>query len=188
MYVYWLQTHVREAARVATVADTVLEAIHHVVAVIRAQEAGLAAAIGDAWAVISTTIALATSITIEVGGTNLFLKQFYSIYWCVLPKYILQLVSIIDTNSRFSSAGNRFNRGFQNRDFRNNRNRWNNNNRNNGWNNRGNRNRNWRSRSRSYSRSRSPYDRRQDSNPPQKPPSPPPQENSQTIDAAAAPI
>lgn len=76
--------------------------------------------------------------------------------------------------------GNRFNnRGFQNRDFRNNR-RWNNN-RNNGWNNNRNNNnrygRNWRSRSRSFSRSRSPYERHDsehnNSIPPVKPPSPP---------------
>lgn len=86
----------------------------------------------------------------------------------------------------FNNPGNRFNnRGFQNRDFRNNRNRWNNN-RNNGWNNRG-RNRNWRSRSRSYSRSRSPYDRRNDSNPPTKPPSPPPQDTAQSSDTIPAP-
>lgn len=48
MCAYSLQTHVREAARVAIVAGTVPEAIHHVAAVIRAQGAVRAAAIDDA--------------------------------------------------------------------------------------------------------------------------------------------
>lgn len=62
----YLQTNVREAARVATVVDIVPEAIHHVAVVIRAQEAAQVAATDDASVVISITTDLVTSITIEV--------------------------------------------------------------------------------------------------------------------------
>lgn len=159
------QILVREAVHAVTAVDIDREVIHLVVAVIRVREAVQAAAI--------VVVLALTNITDHDSSTAIE----------VVSRMKPKLCQIREIIRIFFVVGNRFNRGFQNRDFRNNRNRWNNN-RNNGWNNRG-RNRNWRSRSRSFSRSRSPYDRRNDSNPPPKPPSPPPQETANT-DAAPA--